>query len=97
MKTYKNIYEKICYYKNLLLAYKKARKHKTRKPNVKEFHEDYLLNLWHLSKELKSQTYTPKPLENFVIKDPKTRKISKSDFRDRIVHHDLIMFICSVE
>ena len=96
MKTYKNIYEKIYDYKNLLLAYKRARKHKTRKPDVIGFHKNYLLNIWHLSNELKSQTYTPRPLKKFIIKDPKTRVIHSSNFRDRIIHHDLMMFIESI-
>jgi retron-type reverse transcriptase len=34
-------------------------------------------------------SYHPKPLKTFIIHDPKTRKISKSDFRDRVVHHAL--------
>ena len=32
----------------------------------------------------------PKPLKTFILHDPKTRKISKSDFRDRIVHHAIV-------
>ena len=40
-----------------------------------------------------SQTYKPKPLKTFILRDPKTRKISKSDFRDRIIHHALCNII----
>jgi len=29
-------------------------------------------------------------MQTFIIRDPKTRKISKSDFRDRVVHHALV-------
>lgn len=43
--------------------------------------------------ELKSGTYKPKPLTNFILRDPKTRKISKSDFRDRIVHHAIVAIL----
>jgi len=75
--------------KNLILAYKKARKGKTKKPYVREFEKDLAYNLKILYDELKSQTYNPKPLETFILRDPKTRKISKSDFRDRVVHHVL--------
>jgi len=32
-------------------------------------------------------------LKTFILRDPKTRKISKSDFRDRIVHHALVFVI----
>ena len=42
---------------------------------------------------MKAQTYKPKPIVNFIVKDPKTRKISKSAFRDRIVHHVIILII----
>ena len=47
-------------------------------------------NLIDLHNELKNQAYKPKPLETFVLRDPKTRTISKSDFRDRIVHHAIV-------
>ena len=43
--------------------------------------------------ELKSETYQPLPLKTFILRDPKTRKISKSDFRDRVIHHALVQVI----
>jgi retron-type reverse transcriptase len=46
-----------------------------------------------LRSELLLHSYKPKPLVNFVIRDPKTRKISKSDFRDRVIHHALCNLI----
>jgi len=32
-------------------------------------------------------------LETFILRDPKTRKISVNDFRDRIVHHAICNII----
>lgn len=93
MKTCKNIYSQICSLKNLILAYKKARKGKTKKDYVKNFEENLAYNLKILHDELKNQIYKPKPLVTFILRDPKTRKISKSDFRDRIVHHALCNII----
>jgi len=93
MKTYKNLYEKIYNITNLILAYKKARKGKTKKSYVIEFERDLIKNLLKLQEELKEQTYNPLPLKTFILRDPKTRKISKSAFRDRIVHHALINII----
>src|SRR3989338_1441840 len=61
--------------------------HITLKPYVIEFEHHLKLNLVRLRKELLLQTYKPRSLETFIIRDPKTRKISKSDFRDRVVHH----------
>jgi len=79
----------LCSYENLELAFIKARRGKTLKPYVVEFEHHLKLNLVRLRKELLLQTYKPRPLETFIIRDPKTRKISKSDFRDRVVHHAL--------
>ncbi|HLD15689.1 MAG TPA: reverse transcriptase domain-containing protein [Candidatus Nanoarchaeia archaeon] len=93
MKTYKNLYKKIITFENLFFAWKKARKGKTKKDYVLEFDANLIDNLTLLQKELKDLTYKPKPLEGFVLRDPKTRKISKSDFRDRIVHHALCNII----
>ncbi|MBL7206306.1 MAG: hypothetical protein ISS36_01765 [Candidatus Aenigmarchaeota archaeon] len=93
MKTYKNLYPKVCSLKNLHKAYKKARKGKTKKQYVKEFESNLKQNILQLKRELKTQTYKPKPLKVFVIKDPKTRVISASDFRDRVIHHALCNII----
>jgi hypothetical protein len=93
MKTYNNLYARIISLKNLIHAWKNARKGKTKKDYVKNFEEDLAYNLKVLYDELKSQTYSPKSMQSFILRDPKTRKISKSDFRDRIVHHALVKVI----
>ncbi|UZE94343.1 MAG: hypothetical protein IB618_02080 [Candidatus Pacearchaeota archaeon] len=87
MKTQKYLYPKIYSIRNLYFAWRKARKPKTRKDYVIEFESNLRENLLSLHKELKEQTYQPKPLKTFILRDPKTRKISKSNFRDRIIHH----------
>lgn len=92
MKT-SYFYHKVYDIKNLILAWKKARKGKTKKAYVIDFEENLGENLRQLKFELMSQTYKPKPLVSFIVQDPKTRKISKSDFRDRIVHHALVKII----
>ena len=76
-----NLYEQIYNLSNLILAWRKARKGKTKKRYILEFEKDTLGNLLKLQEELKNQTYKPKPLVNFIVKDPKTRKISKSAFK----------------
>ena len=93
MKSYRNLYGKLYSMKNLRLAYWKARKGKGTKWYVKEFESDLEKNLLQLQKELLSITYEPKPLKQFIIKDPKTRVISASNFRDRVVHHALCNII----
>jgi len=87
MKTYKNLYKKLCSLNNLREAFRKARKGKTKKWYVKEFEDNLETELIKLKTELETLTYKPKPLKTFVIRDPKTRVISASNFRDRVVHH----------
>src|SRR3989338_6661507 len=93
MAVYRDLWKELCSYKNLEQAYKNARKHKTLKPYVIEFEKDLKNNLSLLRTELLIHSYKPKPLETFILRDPKTRKISKSDFRDRVVHHALCNII----
>jgi retron-type reverse transcriptase len=93
MLTHKHLYSRIYDFDNLYLAYRKARKGKTQRNYVLEFERNLEKNLIDLQFELKTQTYSPKPLKTFILCDPKTRKISKADFRDRIIHHALINVI----
>lgn len=90
MKSYSHLYNQIISFENLILAWQKARKRKTKKLYVIKFEQELFYNLLALHYELKYQTYLPRPLKSFIICDPKTRKISKSDFRDRIVHHAIV-------
>ncbi len=53
-------------------------------------------NLLQLKHELETGTYKPRQLKQFVIRDPKTRLISASDFRDRVVYHALCNIIQTI-
>ena len=90
MKTYRNLYQKMCSIKNLHLAFKKARRNKSFLSYVIKFEKNLDGELKKLNKELSSLTYNPYPLKKFIIRDPKTRTIHASAFRDRIVYHALI-------
>lgn len=87
MKTYKNLYKELCSHKNLLSAFKKARKGKSKRDYVITFESDLQNNLKILQNDLTNKNYFPYPLKKFIIRDPKTRTIHASFFRDRIVHH----------
>ncbi|MFH1376811.1 MAG: reverse transcriptase domain-containing protein [Candidatus Woesearchaeota archaeon] len=89
MKSYSDQYSKINSEENLYLAFRKSKKGKSNKSDVKKFEKNLEENILELRTELLLHSYKPKPLKNFIIRDPKTRKISKSDFRDRIIHHAL--------
>jgi len=90
MKTYANLYNNLCSFKNLYFAYKKARENKTKKDYVIKFQNNLEQEIKALKLELESLTYKPKQLKRFIIKDPKTRVIHSSNFRDRVIHHDLV-------
>jgi len=96
METYKTLYSRLCSYQNLELAFKKARKRKTLKTYVIEFEHDLQKNLEQLKYELESFTYYPRPLTAFVVRDPKTRKINASDFRDRVIYHAICNIIAPI-
>ena len=93
MKTYNNLYLQVYSMGNLTLAWRKARRGKTARQDILEFDKDVEKNLLKLYNELKDKTYSPENLVNFVLRDPKTRKISKSAFRDRVIHHALMNII----
>ncbi len=90
------LYSKLCKYNNLLEAFRRARKGKSSKLYVKEFETNLRNNIKELEIELKLFCYRPKPLETFILRDPKTRKISKSHFKDRIVHHAICILLESI-
>ncbi len=96
MKTHTDLYENLTSYENLELAFKKARKRKTLKDYVIAFEADLKENLLKLQFELQTFTYHPAPIQTFIVRDPKTRKIGASDFRDRVVHHALCNVIAPI-
>jgi len=90
MKTYKNLWARLTSFENLQQAYEHARRGKTGNPNVRAFAEHAVFNLALLRYELRTKKYRPQPLTRFVLRDPKTRVIYKSQFGDRVVHHALV-------
>lgn len=92
MKTYNNLFEKVCSLQNLYRAYLKARRGKSNICEVARFTYHLEGELLKLQRELLAGTYRQGDYRNFVIHEPKRRLISAVPFRDRVVHHA----ICSV-
>ncbi|MEK6933333.1 MAG: reverse transcriptase/maturase family protein [Nanoarchaeota archaeon] len=90
MKTYTQLYERLCSYENLNLAFEKASRGKSKKKYVLDFEKNLRANLLQLQQELLSFSYCPRKLKRFIIRDPKTRAIHASTFRDRLIHHALV-------
>ena len=93
MKTYSNLFEKLCSIENLRTAFNKAKKGKSKKWYVEEFEYNLDSELSKLKIELEDQRYKPKPLKRFIMRDPKTRVIHASAFRDRVIHHAICNII----
>lgn len=89
MKRAGKLYEEICGFDNLYLAWKKARKAKPINIETLKFAYRLEENLFRLQKELTLQTYEHGGYWRFMVYDPKSREIWAAPFKDRVVHHAL--------
>ncbi len=87
MKRHNHLFAKIVTFENLLLAARKAARGKSGKPMVARFLYYLEDELFSLQDELSLGTWQPRGYRVFQINDPKPRRISAADFRDRVVHH----------
>lgn len=74
---------------NLCRAYRLAARGKRRRHGAAAFEHQVADRLIALQVELRAKTYRPRPYAHFIIHEPKRRKISAANFRDRVVHHSL--------
>lgn len=93
MKTYKNLFNRIICFENLLLAAYKAEKGKRWDKPVWKFRIELEKNLLSIQRDLRKGSYRPGEYQSFQIFDPKPRMISAAPFRDRVVHHALCNII----
>lgn len=89
MKAKNNLFSEITSYGNLLRAYLKARRGKSKRNYAQRFCLELERELEILENELDEKLYQPGSFREFYIFDPKKRKISAPPFRDRVVHHAL--------
>lgn len=92
-KKFRNLYEQIYQWDNLLAAYAEARRGKTYSSSYLRFKEYYLANLRQLQLRLIGGGWRPDPQLEFEIIDPKKRMIACQSFRDRVLHHALIQVV----
>ena len=96
MKRVGGLWAEVCGFEALHGAYLRARRGKRFTPPVMAFEADREGNLRHLARELEEGSYAPGPYRTFTIRDPKPRLISAAPFRDRVVHHALVVAIAPV-
>ena len=92
MKTYKNLYKKLYSKNNLIEAFNKAKKGKSKRKYVINFELNIVKNINKLQEDLIKNKYYPSRLNKFVIRDPKTRTIHSSIFT---INSGYIHQICS--
>lgn len=95
-KKYRNLYDKICEWDNILAAYKQTKNGKRRTWGYLEFKEYDELNLRIIQKELLDRNYKIGEYRHFTIYEPKPRLISALDFKDRLVQHALCNIITPI-
>jgi hypothetical protein len=79
------MYDVICSWDNLRLAYRNAARGKRGRGAAARFEYRLADNLLQLQEELVYRRYRPGPYDSFYIHDPKHRLISAAPFRDRVV------------
>jgi len=90
MKRAGHLFERVTAWGNLCDAARKAARGKTSRPAVARFLFYLEPELLALQEELLAGWWQPRPYSTFDIRDPKPRRISAADFRDRVVHHALM-------
>lgn len=93
MKTYNNLFDKVCSFKNLHLAYLRCRKNKRYKKDVLSFSFNLENNLLEIKKELEMLSYKHGKYREFVVEDSKKRLIKAPLLKDRIVHNAICIII----
>jgi len=88
-KRCRNLYNQIHDFKNLHLAYLKARRNKRYREEVLNFSIDLEENLIGIQKDLRTKNYRIGRYREFKMYEPKLRIIKALPFRDRVVHHAL--------
>jgi RNA-directed DNA polymerase len=82
--------------KNLFSAWQEFRRGKWSKSDVLIFEENLENNIFKLHDELAAGKYIHGPYENFYVRDPKLRLISKAGVRDRLVHQAIFRVLYHV-
>jgi RNA-directed DNA polymerase len=87
------LWEQVVAPENLWQAYLKAKKGKSRRPDVAKFSLMVEAELMDLRNALVTDTYQPAGYRQFYIHDRKPRLISSAPFRDRVLQHALMQVV----
>jgi len=93
MKRLDDLWPQVVAFENLWLAWRKARRGKSRAASVVAFELDLEANLLALRRELETGDYQPGVYRLFTIYERKPRRIAAAPFRDRVMHHAVMNVI----
>jgi RNA-directed DNA polymerase len=93
MKSYNNLWQDFISFKNIFLAFKKARKSNPNKKYVLDFQLNLEKELFSIKEDLIKDNYHFSSYKQFKIYEPKERLISAPIFRDVVVQHAIINII----
>lgn len=87
--AFESLFHKIVSVSNLLKAWNKFKKGKSKKKDIALFEMHLEDNIFRLHTLLITKTYVHDPYESFYVCDPKRRHIHKASVRDRVLHQVL--------
>jgi hypothetical protein len=96
MKSHGGLFDRILDPANLDAALDRAVRGKGERAPVQRLLAERATALPALRAELTDGTYRPRPYTQFAICDPKPRRISCADIRDRVVHHAVCAVLAPV-
>ncbi len=80
-------------YRKLMEAYFRARASKRNSSSQLNFEVDLESHIFLLHQQVIGKTYQPSMAKAFVINKPVFREVFASDFRDRIIHHFIYLYL----
>ncbi len=93
MKSYDKLWDELVSFKNIYLAYKRARESKPTKDKVLRFGLNIEKEIFSIQSDLVNNNYNISKYKEFKVYEPKERIISAPTFRDVVVQHSLINII----
>jgi retron-type reverse transcriptase len=90
MQRIGNLYDQLCSFSNLYLAWQKTRRGSGRSVERATYFMVLETELLDLQEKLLAENWEPAPFRYFDIYDPKHRTIAVAEFRDRVMHHALV-------
>ena len=93
MKTYDNLWDNVTSFENLVKAFYKSKKGKSKKRETLYYFFNLEIELFKIQDELLSKKYKTGKYKVFTVFEPKKRTIKAVPFKDRIVHHALCNII----